>query len=86
MKDVDLKRRRVIIRDGSFGRARTIPIGFGLYRILAVYIDFRRGQKGPSKANRLFTDKSGQPIKLATLQLHSGASVIVAFLLSSPGT
>jgi integrase/recombinase XerD len=69
LKDVDLKRRRIIIRDGPFGRARTIPIGFDLYRSLAAYIGFRSDQKGSSKANRLFIDKRGQPINLATLQI-----------------
>jgi site-specific recombinase XerD len=67
LQDVNLKRRMMTIRSGSFGRVRTIPFGSDLHRVLAGYIGFRNGQDGP-KADRLFIDKRGQPVNCDTLK------------------
>jgi integrase/recombinase XerD len=82
LKDVDLKRRRVTIRGGSFGRVRTIPIGSDLCRILTAYIGFRSRQEGP-KANRLFVDKSGQVLNWRTIQITFNRIRKIAGLSSS---
>lgn len=68
LNDVDLKRKRVTIRNGSFGRVRTIPIGPDLHRILSAYIGFRNSHDGP-KAAFLFLNKNGQALNWRTIQI-----------------
>jgi site-specific recombinase XerD len=68
LKDVDLKTKRVTIRNRSFGRVRTIPIGSDLRRVLAAYIGFRSRQPGPKTAY-LFLNKRGQSLNWRTIQI-----------------
>lgn len=68
LKDVDLKRKRVTIRRSFFDRGRTVPVGFDLCRILGSYIRYRSRQE-ICKSDRLFIDKSGQPIQWPTMQV-----------------
>jgi integrase/recombinase XerD len=68
LKDVDLKGKRVTIRNASFDRVRTIPIGSDLHKVLAVYIGFRNRQNG-SKSEFLFLDKNGHALNWRTIQI-----------------
>jgi integrase/recombinase XerD len=68
LKDVDLKGKRVTIRNASFDRVRTIPIGSDLHKVLAVYIGFRNRQSG-SKSEFLFLDKNGHALHWRTIQI-----------------
>ena len=68
LKDVDLERKRITIRGATFGRVRTVPIGFDLCRILASYIGYRNRLK-ISTSDRLFIDNSGQSMQWRTMQI-----------------
>ena len=68
LKDIDLKRKRVTIRNRSFERVRTIPIGSDLHKVLTVYINFRNRQNG-SKTEFLFLGKNGRALNWRTIQI-----------------
>ena len=68
LKDIDLKRRRVTIRNRSFDRVRTIPIGSDLHKVLTVYINFRNRQNG-SNTEFLFLGKNGRALNWRTIQI-----------------
>jgi integrase/recombinase XerD len=68
LKDVDLKRKRVTIRNGSFDRVRTIPIGSDLHKILTGYIAFRNKQNG-CNTEFLFLDKNGRALNWRIIQI-----------------
>jgi integrase len=82
LKDVDLKRRRLTIRSRSFDRARTIPLGSDLHRILTAYIGFRNRQDGP-KAAYLFLNRNGQALNCGTIQITFDRVRKIAGLSSS---
>ncbi len=67
LRDVDLKRKRVTVRNGSFDRLRTIPIGSDLHEVLTVYINFRNRQNG-CKTELLFLGKDGRALNRRTIQ------------------
>jgi integrase/recombinase XerD len=68
LKDVDLKRKRVTIRNCSFDRVRTIPIGSDLHKALTAYIGFRKKQNG-SETKALFLSKNGRALKWRSIQI-----------------
>ena len=68
LKDVDLKRKRVTIRNCSFDRVRTIPIGPDLHKALTLYVDFHKRQNG-SKTEPLFLGKNGRALNWRSIQI-----------------
>jgi integrase/recombinase XerD len=82
LKDVDLKRNRVTIRNGSFDRVRTVPIGSDLRKTLGVYIGFRNKQDG-FKSEYLFLDKSGRGLNWRSIQITFNRIRAIAKLSAS---
>jgi integrase/recombinase XerD len=68
LKDVDLKRKKVTIRNCSFDRVRTIPIGSDLHKALTVYMGFRKRQNG-SETKALFLTKNGSALNWRSIQI-----------------
>jgi integrase/recombinase XerD len=68
LQDVDLKRKRVTIRNRSFDRVRTIPIGGDLHKALTAYLNFRGRQIG-SESDTLFLGKDGRALNWRSIQI-----------------
>jgi site-specific recombinase XerD len=65
-EDVNLKKRRMIIRSNRFNRSREVPIGPDLHRVLRRYhiINYRNGE---TRAPQFFLNKEGNALNERTL-------------------
>jgi integrase len=67
LEDVNLRKKEITFRDGTFGRERTIPIGRDLYCELNVYINCRKHNNAASK--QVFIDTKGCALSRSTVDV-----------------
>jgi site-specific recombinase XerD len=89
MKDVDLPRRLLVVRETKFAKSRLVPFGPRLGQLIADYLDLRtaRPQIGPLAADLpIFSFRKSQPVSPCTISTVFHKVVSQLALPTSEGT